>query len=56
MINRKSARIIGAALGTLAVAAAIVAYMNETSLTLRADLLFLIVAIVAGVGIVTLRR
>jgi hypothetical protein len=47
---------IGAALGTLAVAAAMVAYMSETSNTLRTDLLFLIVAIVAGVGIVTLRR
>ena len=47
---------IPAALGTLAVAAALVAYMNETSMTLRADLLLLIVAIVVGVGIVTLRR
>jgi hypothetical protein len=47
---------IAAALGTLAVAAALVAYMNETSMTLRADLLLPIVAIVVGVGIVTLRR
>jgi hypothetical protein len=47
---------IAAALGTLAVAAVLIAYMNETSMTLRADLLFLIVAIVVGVGILTLRR
>jgi hypothetical protein len=47
---------IGAALGTLAVAAAIVAYMSETSITLKADLLVLIGSIVVGVGIVILRR
>lgn len=56
MISRKSARMIGAALGTLAVAAAIVAYMSETSITLKADLLVLIGSIVVGVGIVILRR
>jgi hypothetical protein len=56
MINRKSARTIGAALGTLAVAAAIIAYVSETSLTLKADIMRLIVAIVVGLGIVTLRR
>src|ERR1700733_8870357 len=55
-INRKSARMIAAALGTLAVAAALVAYISETSMTLRADLLLLIIAIVVGVGTVTLRR
>lgn len=46
----------GAALGTLAVTAAVVAYMRETSTTLKADIVILIVAIVAGVGILTLRR
>ena len=56
MINRKGARMIGAALGTLAIAAAIVAYISETSATLKVDLVILIVAIFVGVGIVTLRK
>jgi hypothetical protein len=42
---------IGAALGTLVIAAAIVAYMSETSMTLQANLMVLIVSIVVGVGI-----
>jgi hypothetical protein len=47
---------IAAALGALGVAAAIVAYMSETSMTLKANLMVLIISIVVGIGIVTLRR
>lgn len=56
MIKRKSARIIGAVFGALAAAATLVAYANETSVTLKGDLMILIVAIVVGVGLATIRK